>query len=97
MHYATHYIVHHAMHYSMHHAMHYAEEMLPEDEGETLREVGGLDALELLGRREAELHEVLGHRGVVLRVDVRDELDQRVLQVLRHRQRHPPVQDAELA
>ena len=50
--------------------------------------VGGARGGELLGGdalgREAEVDEVLRDRVVVLGVDVRDELEQRVLQVLRH-------------
>ena len=38
---------------------------LPQDEREALGEVGRLHTLELLGRGEAELHKVVGHRPVV--------------------------------
>ena len=37
------------------------------------------------------------HRVVVLDVQVRDELKERILQVRRHLERHAPVEDAELA
>ena len=68
---------------------------LPQHEREAVGEVGRAHTLELLGRREAQVHKVVGHRLVVLAVDVGDELDEGVLQVRGHRQRHPPVEDAQ--
>ena len=62
-----------------------ARRELSEREGDALGDARGLEALGggAFGR-EAEVDEVLRDLAVVLGVDVRDELEQRVLQVLRH-------------
>eukprot|EP00964_Phaeocystis_antarctica_P039960 scaffold22828_cov72-Phaeocystis_antarctica.AAC.2 len=75
-----------------------ARRELAEGEGDALRDARGLELLggDALGR-EAQVDEVLRDLAVVLGVDVRDELEQRVLEVLRHVERHAPIEDAQPA
>ena len=71
---------------------------LTEGEGQSLGDTAALQSFEthVLGT-ETEVYEVLRDGVIILRVDVRDELQQGILQIVRNGEHHPPVEYAQLA